>query len=92
MLGPKDPATGNPLGGQALFLLNLEAGFPLIPAMKALSGVGFFDLGNVFAQLNDFRLTDLESAVGFGLRYRTPFGPVRFELAWKLGAPDAPPE
>jgi len=88
MLGPKDPATGNPLGGQALFLLNLEAGFPLIPAMKALSGVGFFDLGNVFARLNDFRLTDLESAVGFGLRYRTPFGPVRFELAWKLGAPD----
>ena len=88
MLGPKAP-DGNPLGGQALFLLNLEAGFPLIPAMKDLSGVGFFDLGNVFAQVKDFRVADLESAVGFGLRYKTPLGPVRFELAWKLGAPDS---
>jgi outer membrane protein assembly complex protein YaeT len=88
MLGPKDPETGNPIGGQALFLLNVEAGFPLIPAMKALSGVGFFDLGNVFAQVKDFRVADLESALGFGLRYKTPLGPVRFELAWKLGAPD----
>lgn len=87
MLGPKD-ADGNPLGGQALFLLNAEAGFPLIPAMKDLSGVGFFDAGNVFALVRDFRVTGLESAVGFGLRYKTPLGPVRFELAWKLGAPD----
>ena len=56
--------------------------------MKALSGVGFIDVGNVFAQVKDFRVTNLESAVGLGLRYRTPLGPVRFELAWKLGAPD----
>ena len=87
MLGPKDP-DGNPLGGQALFLVNAEMGFPLIPAMKALSGVGFIDVGNVFAQVKDFRVTNLESAVGLGLRYRTPLGPVRFELAWKLGPPD----
>ena len=88
MLGPKD-LDGNPLGGQALFLLNMEAGFPLIPAMKDLSGVGFFDAGNVFALVKNFRLTNLESAVGFGLRYKTPLGPVRFELAWKLGPPDS---
>ncbi|MGA2532632.1 MAG: POTRA domain-containing protein [Candidatus Aminicenantales bacterium] len=88
MLGPRDPE-GHPLGGQALFLVNAEMGFPLISAIKDLSGVGFLDLGNVFAQVKDFRFTGLESAVGFGLRYKTPLGPVRFELAWKLGAPDA---
>jgi outer membrane protein insertion porin family len=88
MLGPKDPTSGNPVGGKALFVLNAELGFPLIPALKDLSGVGFYDLGNVFAELKDFRFSALESAAGFGIRYKTPLGPVRFELAWKLGAPN----
>jgi outer membrane protein insertion porin family len=87
-LGPKDPASGNPVGGKALFVINAELGFPIIPALRDLSGVGFYDLGNVFAELKDFRIAALESAAGFGIRYKTPLGPVRFELAWKLGAPD----
>ncbi len=89
MLGPKDPSTGNPVGGKALFVLNSELGFPLIPALKDLSGVGFYDLGNVFAEISDFRIAALESAMGFGLRYRTPLGPLRLEMAWKLGTPDS---
>ena len=56
--------------------------------MKELSGVVFCDLGNVFSSLSDFRIRDLEEAVGLGLRYRTPLGPVRLETAWKLRAPE----
>lgn len=88
-LGPKDPTTGYPDGGRALFLLNAEMRFPLIPAFKDLAGGVFLDLGNVFPYIRDFRLADLEAAVGSGLRYRTPLGPVRVELAWNIRTPAA---
>jgi len=29
----------------------------------------------------------MEHALGLGLRYRTPLGPVRLELAWNLSTP-----
>jgi outer membrane protein assembly complex protein YaeT len=83
-LGPLDATTGKPEGGRALFLLNAEVRFPIIPTFKELSGAGFFDLGNVFRYVGDFRLKDLEGALGLGLRYKTALGPVRFEMAWKL--------
>jgi outer membrane protein insertion porin family len=89
-LGPKDPETGEPLGGRALFLVNAEARFPIIPALKALSGAAFFDYGNVFTYISDFRFQDLEAAVGGGLRYRTPLGPIRFDIAWNVYTP--PPQ
>jgi len=86
-LGPTDDA-GNPIGGLALFLVNAEMQFPLFTPLRDLSGVAFFDLGNVFSEIRDFRIGGLESALGLGLRYRTPLGPVRLEMAWKLNAPD----
>jgi outer membrane protein assembly complex protein YaeT len=88
-LGPKDPETGHPVGGQALFLFNAEMRFPIIPSFKELAGGVFFDLGNVFRNIGDFRVGDLESALGLGLRYKTPLGPVRFELAWNIYMPAA---
>ena len=93
--GPRDLTTGFPLGGQALLLNNLELRFPLIGVN--LGGVLFHDAGNVFSSvskitwrssqrdLSDFNY--LVHAVGFGIRYRTPIGPVRFDLAY---APNAP--
>jgi translocation and assembly module TamA len=44
----------------------------------------FLDLGNVYATLGEFRPFDLQGAAGAGIRYRTPLGPVRVEIAWKL--------
>jgi outer membrane translocation and assembly module TamA len=87
-LGPKDPDTGKPVGGKALFLLNVEVPFPIFASFKDLSGVVFGDVGNVYPEIRDFRIRDLETAAGLGLRYRTPLGPVRIELAWRLGAPE----
>jgi outer membrane protein assembly complex protein YaeT len=83
-LGPKDPQAGQPEGGRALFLVNAEMRFPIIPTFKELSGAVFFDIGNVFSYLSNFRVGDLEEAAGLGIRYRTPLGPVRIELAWNI--------
>ncbi len=83
-LGPKDPSSGKPVGGKAVILLNLEFRFPLLVSVPNLRGAVFYDLGNVFSKRSQFALSSLENALGFGLRYRTPMGPVRLDLAWNL--------
>jgi len=87
-LGPKDPTSGVPIGGKALILFNFDFNFPVVSSLPALSGVVFYDLGNVFYNRSDVGLRDLEHAVGLGVRYRTPFGPVRLELGWNLSDPE----
>jgi outer membrane protein assembly complex protein YaeT len=84
-LGPGDAATGNPLGGKGLLLFNVEATFPLIfLPMKDWYGSVFADVGNVYNRASEISLTDLEQAVGFGIKYRTPLGPLRVDLSWNL--------
>jgi outer membrane protein insertion porin family len=83
-LGPKDPDSQKPVGGKAVFLFNFELRFPLFSAIPNLSGAVFYDKGNVFAQRKDASFADLEDAVGLGLRYRTPLGPLRIDLGWNL--------
>jgi outer membrane protein insertion porin family len=87
-LGPKDPRSLKPVGGEALLLLNFELTFPLLPAINDLSGAVFYDKGDVFEELSGFRLNSLQDAAGFGIRYRTPLGPVRLEVGWNLDAPE----
>ncbi len=79
-LGPRD---GNnlPLGGNSLFESSVELRIPL---WKALGTVAFTDAGNVWQTTNTFPLAELRYAAGWGLRYDTPIGPARVDLAWKL--------
>lgn len=86
-LGPRDYTSFKPIGGKALFLLNFELTFPLLSALKDFSGVLFYDKGSVFEETKDYNLAGLEDALGFGIRYRTPLGPVRLELGWNFDAP-----
>ena len=93
--GPRDPVTGFPLGGNALFFHSTEFRFPLIG--DNIGGVFFHDMGNVYTDLRSisFRvhqnsLTDFDymvHAVGFGIRYRTPLGPVRADFAYSINPP-----
>ncbi len=93
--GPASPPTGFPLGGNALLFNNLEVRFPLIGAN--IRGVLFHDMGNIYHTISDvsfrFKQRDLNDfdymvhAVGFGLRYRTPVGPVRGDLAYSINPP-----
>jgi outer membrane translocation and assembly module TamA len=92
---PSWQPTGFPLGGNALFFNNVELRFPFIgPNIK---GVLFHDMGNVFSSVGDisFRfhqknLRDFDytvHAAGFGIRYRTPVGPIRLDLAYSINPP-----
>ncbi|MBC7361576.1 MAG: BamA/TamA family outer membrane protein [Candidatus Aminicenantes bacterium] len=83
-LGPKDSESGLPLGGKAVFLLNMETKFLLLKKLPDLYGAIFYDVGNVYPEIKDFNFLDLSQAVGLGLRYRTPLGPVRFDMGWNL--------
>lgn len=83
-LGPKDPESDKPVGGKALLLFNFELAFPIIPAFKNLYGTLFFDKGNVFERRKQVSLAGLRNALGLGLKYKTPLGPVRLELGWNL--------
>ncbi len=86
-LGPRDPDSLKPIGGKSLCLINLEFTFPILSAYRDLLGAVFYDKGNVFAKRKDFSFKALHDALGFGLRYRTPLGPIRLELGWNLDAP-----
>ena len=88
-LGPINLATpdpeGEPEGGNILLLFNLEATLPsLFIPMKSLYYSFFVDVGNVFAKSSDLNLNKMERALGFGLKYRTPLGPIRLEFAFNL--------
>lgn len=88
MLGPKDQESGLPVGGRAIFLLNMEARFLLLKKLPNLYGAIFYDMGQVFPEIRDFNFLKFSQAAGFGLRYRTPLGPVRFDVGWNLNPPD----
>jgi len=84
LLGPIDTTSFKPYGGEAVLLYNAEMTFAVFPAWKEFRLASFFDLGNVYETLDKFRPLDLRGAAGAGIRYRTPLGPVRVEVAWKL--------
>jgi outer membrane protein assembly factor BamA len=72
-----------------------ELRFPLIG--DNIGGVLFHDAGNIYSRLNSFSLRqkqrDIQDfdymvhAVGFGIRYKTPVGPLRVDLAYSINGP-----
>ena len=117
--GPRDPSSGFPVGGTALFVNNLELRFPPVSLPYLGEGFGFalfYDMGNVFTAPHDMLKGLLRwhqaspqwcvasgtvnspactafdnsgydytsSAVGLGIRYRTPIGPLRFDFGYNL--------
>jgi outer membrane protein insertion porin family len=93
--GPRDLETGFPIGGNALLFHSTEIRFPLIG--DNLGGVLFHDIGNVYQDIDHislrFRQRDLQDfdyavqSVGFGIRYKTPIGPVRADFSFSPNAP-----
>jgi outer membrane protein insertion porin family len=115
--GPRDPVSGDPIGGAGMFVNMLELRMPLslLPFVdNNLSFVLFEDAGNVFADASDIwaslarwhqtnlagcraasqadatgtcNFNYLSHAVGLGVRYRTPVGPIRVDLGYNLNPP-----
>jgi outer membrane protein assembly factor BamA len=70
-----------PRGGRTMVNGNIELRFPLY---KKMGAVLFQDLGALSGRMfADFKPQDLLTATGFGLRFFTPVGPLRFDIGWK---------
>ena len=118
--GPRDPGSGFPVGGSALFVNSEELRFPPVSLPYLGEGFGFavfHDMGNVFTaghdmlkgllrwhqpnpaqcllpggvpilscqtQFNNSGYDYTSHAVGIGLRYKTPIGPLRFDFGYNL--------
>ncbi len=109
--GPRDMTTGYAIGGEGLFVNNLEIRTPPVPLPYVGDNLGFVffhDMGNVFDTANHIisgmlrihqpSIANCSSptskatcnfsynpqAVGMGLRYKTPVGPVRFDVGYNF--------
>jgi outer membrane protein insertion porin family len=73
------------IGGSSQLILNNEIIFPIIPD-AGVKGVVFFDAGNAFSKQDGIDLGDLRLAAGVGLRWLSPFGPLRIEIGIPLNS------
>jgi outer membrane protein assembly complex protein YaeT len=76
---------GEPIGGNSMLAISGE--LRAIVRGK-LGAVLFFDAGNVWADSLAYDLGDLRYAVGPGLRYQTPVGPIRIDVGYQLNPID----
>lgn len=68
-----------PLGGRSLMIYSLEA---RLRVWNPFGVILFYDVGNVYSQvMPQFGHKQLQSA-GIGLRYHTPVGPIRLDMAF----------
>lgn len=74
-LGPVDDE-GNVIGGRHLLVGSVEYDHPIGDSNWGIAV--FLDAGNAF---NDFDNYDLKGGGGFGVRWRSPVGPIRLDLA-----------
>lgn len=78
---------GLPIGGFSMLESSGEVRWT--PGNGAFGIVGFMDAGNVWRESWRLDPTDLRSDIGVGLRYQTPVGPVRLDVAYQLTPDDA---
>ena len=82
-IGPKDPDSGDIIGGDKELIFNIEYIFPLLKG-AGVKGVVFFDAGNAFNDDQDYNLDQLRTSVGLGVRWYSPMGPLRLEWGYNL--------
>lgn len=101
--GPRDGTTGFPLGGKALLFHSTELRFPLIgdnlgAVLFHDMGNVYADLDSISFRLkqpisqgpsgrNIYRFDYMVHAIGTGIRYRTPVGPIRVDVAYGPNTP-----
>lgn len=86
-IGPRD-SEGDPLGGRSYQVVNLESRFMVT---ENIGIVPFLDGGMVYRDELPQIFGDMDWGVGLGLRYYTPIGPVRLDVATPLHRIDDDP-
>lgn len=77
-----------PFGGKEQGLYQMEFEFPLI-AEAGIKGVTFYDVG---VADDGLRSSQIFSDMGFGFRWFSPIGPLRFEWGFPLKTTEASPD
>ncbi len=81
-LGPKN-ADGTVVGARAIMVASAEYEYRFL---EKWAGAIFYDVGNAV----DFFDEPLKRGAGIGLRWRSPVGPMRIDLAFALSDPGRP--
>ncbi|MDZ7773247.1 MAG: BamA/TamA family outer membrane protein [Balneolaceae bacterium] len=94
-LGPKRARTDStgflryiPTGGGAMMGFNIEIRQDLDALIRNLGVAAFLDGGQVWNTLRRLDSRPLQLGVGGGLRYRSPLGPLRVDIGYKLNPTD----
>lgn len=82
-IGPRDNAFNNePLGGNSFWFGSAEYTIPIVDQFRIAA---FYDAGNVYTDTNPFEdFGSYSDNWGFGIRIRTPLGPLRLDYALPL--------
>ncbi len=78
------------IGGTKQLYLNNEIEVPIVKAPINLRGLLFFDIGNAFGEGEAVALNNMRMSFGWGVRWFSPVGPLRFE--WGLPIDPQPGE
>ena len=71
------------VGGERSLVVNAEILFPIMEEY-GIRGVAFFDMGNAFGNGESFNFSSMRRSVGAGVRWMSPFGPLRVELGFPM--------
>ncbi len=86
-ISPIDPVTGNRIGGNKMWYGNLEYIFPLANT-QGLSGVIFYDIGNVYDLDQRWEFENYKHSAGAGIRWMSPIGPLSLMWGYNLDPVD----
>ncbi|MGE5307551.1 MAG: outer membrane protein assembly factor BamA [Deltaproteobacteria bacterium] len=80
-VGPIDPFSGDPVGGESLLVGNLEYTYPVLDFFRVAA---FYDIGNVWEKAGDIGNGGFKAGTGVGFRLKTPIGPIMLDYGIPL--------
>jgi outer membrane protein insertion porin family len=77
------PLSVQNVGGSKELLLSNEITFPILSGL-GIRGVVFSDAGQSFLLKDNIDIDELQASFGFGVRWKSPFGPLAVDIAFPI--------